>query len=246
MATEMATAGSPPRRWGRVHWKIYHTANWYYDKLVHMTPLSQAEQRRQQMFLHVFVRMLPCGSCRTHGTTFHEQLDATTLSVELATTQGRCFERSVQLHNLVNGRLQQPAWALATAAQYWREPAHQATLADFWEYLLRLAVHYNANQAGDKALVYEILFGWVEPWLAMLLPPRPQYTRAALPPWSTLPTTSTAWLAWLRGWPTLRMAGLHNVSMLTWLKRLMYEMSEDNNPVGAANIQTTLINLHLG
>jgi hypothetical protein len=107
-------------------------------------------------------------------------------------------------------------------------------------------VHYNANQAGDNALVYEILCGWVEPWLAMLLPPRPQYTRAALPPWSTLPTTSTAWLAWLRGWPTLRMAGLHNVSMLTWLKRLMYEMSEDNNPVGAANIQTTLINLHLG
>jgi hypothetical protein len=226
-------AGSPPQRWGSLHWKLYHSLNWWYDRLLQQpaTKVNEDDQRAQQLFLHIFVRVLPCGACREHGTNFHEQLEADVLPVEYAVTHGRCFERSVLLHNMVNKRLNKPEWSLPTAQTYWREPSRQAHEADLWEYVVRLAVHYDASHSPDKPLVYPTLMGVVIPWLRCLIAPfqRPK----GQPSWASVPTTSWLWLVLLHTWQAQHLWRETEPNIAILLERLAAEMEDDGNSAGA-------------
>ena len=226
-------AGSPPRRWGSLHWKLYHTLNWWYDRLFEIpaTRITADDQRAHQLFLHSYVRVSPCGACRDHGTTFHEQIEDDVLPVEYAVTHGRCFERSVLLHNMVNKRLNKPEWSVATAQTYWREPSRHAHEADLWEMVIRLAVHYDASQAADKPLVYPAFMGVVVPWLRCLMEPfqRPK----ARPSWASVPTTSTGWLAVVYTWQVEKLWRETEPKFDIILERLAHEMETDGNTTGA-------------
>lgn len=171
--------GQDPLQFGNNAWSFLHLTSLAFDVLVAalktrgMAPPNEL-RRAMADFMQVFTRVLQCLYCRRDGTEINRRLESDQ-PIARAVLAGRTFERSVHVHNQVNTKLGRESMSVEDARVRWARSWTDASVEGvFWQYLLRLVLHYDDNGEIHKNMFYERLFT-AAPYLYALVVSPPSF-----------------------------------------------------------------------
>jgi hypothetical protein len=152
-------SGQNPNDFGPPTWMSGHLISFAFENLENLQPVLKTDVYKRAVisFFNIITLLLECGKCREDGTHFNDHsLD---MDVKTAVNQGKLFRRFVLLHNLVNQKLDKKInMSEAEAELFWRSKweriGEQQRIEIFFEYVMRIMIHYQSYQSKDKNFFY--------------------------------------------------------------------------------------------
>jgi hypothetical protein len=144
--------GLNPKKWGQNAWSVFHVMSKIYDEM----DLNERNQYRNaiETFFKIFMMLIMCESCRKDSLKIFEHLEKTQYSLKRSIVKKTLFKRSIEFHNQVNEKIGKKQMKDDVAEIIWKNELHNS-FNHLWEFILRVAMHYDNNGNNVKQYHYQ-------------------------------------------------------------------------------------------